>query len=346
MYLFRNQEVKKFFLYTILISAAGMLLSCLLVSSAAAGIVFLTSLALHVIWILQLKNRYGQIRQLSLQLDEILHGSTGFDLSHFSEGDLEILRDEIYKMTVRLREQAERLDKEKTRLADFLADISHQVRTPLTSLFLMTERLRKADGMSSGNRVLLRQIEQMLHRIEWLVTALLKISRLDAGAVEFDLQDNPLGELVKDALEPLEISMELHRITCIVEGDTSIRLCCDRTWTLEALGNVLKNSTQYTPPGGSVTISMEQNPLYTEITVTDSGNGIPEEDLPHLFERFYRGKNSGRDSFGIGLALARMILACENAVILARNTPDGSGRFILRFYPVSSGTLEENTTVK
>lgn len=336
MYLFRNREVKKFLFGTALVSAAGILLSFLLVSPKAAGIVFLTSLALHILWGVQLMDRYGQIRQLSLQLDQILHGSGSYDLAHFSEGDLEILRDEIYKMTVRLREQADRLEKEKVRMADFLADISHQVRTPLTSLFLMTERLRKTEDISGGNRLLLREIELLLHRIDWLITTLLKMSRLDAGAVDFSFQETSLYGLLQEALKPLEISMELHQQSCLLEGDPSISLRCDRTWTLEAVGNVLKNSTQYTPPGGSVTVTMTQNPLYTEITVTDSGNGIPEEDLPHLFERFYRGKNSGRDSFGIGLSLARMILSYENAVIFAKNTPGGSGQFILRFYPSSA----------
>lgn len=330
MHLLRNKEIQKYLTAALAITIIGTSVGYF-ISPQTAAVVFATSALLCLLFFRQTKNRYRNIRLLSSRIDEILHGDDTLLPEHFAEGDLEILRDEIYKLVVRLQEQAEQLTLDKKQLADSLADISHQLRTPLTSIYLMTERLKQTTD-ETARRILLRNINQMLTRIDWLVTTLLKMSKLDAGSISFKLQECRLAEFLRDALKPLEITMELRGQNCEFKCDPSITLLCDRTWTLEAVGNVLKNCIDYTPDGKCLSIQTSENPLYTEIKITDSGSGIPAEDIPHLFERFYRGKNAGKDSFGIGLALSRMILSRENAVIFAGNAPEGGGQFTIRFY--------------
>lgn len=274
----------------------------------------------------------AQIRRLTEDVDEILHGNTGLELSAYREGEAAILRDEIYKMTVRLREQAERLSNDKKELADALTDISHQIRTPLTALNLMSARFSSAELTEEERRRVCLDMKKMLGRIDWLVTSLLKMSKLDADAISFYMEEVRMAQLAKDALEPFLIQAEVKEIRVSCEGPESTAFCGDRAWTLEALQNILKNCLEYTPCGGNLRISWEENALYAAIAVTDDGPGIAPEDLPHLFERFYRGKNAGQESFGVGLALAQMIAARENGVILAENAAGGGSRFELRFY--------------
>ena len=258
MWLFRNSE----FVKQIGLSAAGTLLAGLSAGILWGREAFAAALLSSLFWcIAHLRReirRFQGMRLLAGQIDELLHGSDIPEFKHFHEGDLEILRDEIYKMTIRLKEQAALLQKEKSSLADALADISHQIRTPLTALNILLERLKSPELDIHARRHLLREAGTLLARIEWLVTALLKMSKLEAGSIALQKE--------------------------------------------------------------------------TELKITDSGPGIPREDLPHLFERFYRGKNAGKDSFGIGLALAQMILSRENAVIQAQNAPEGGGQFRIRFY--------------
>ena len=332
MWRFRNRD----FTMQTVISAAGMALAVLAArlvwGREAALAALLCSIFWCVFYFIWASRRYREIRTLAGQIDELLHGSEVPEFKHFREGDLEILRDEINKLTIRLREQAALLQKDKSSLADALADISHQIRTPLTSLNILLERMKSREIDSDTRRYLLRESGRMLSKIEWLVTALLKMSKLEAGSIVLQEETVDLEQLLAEAVAPFEIAMEVHGKTCSISGAEGKAITGDYAWTLEAVQNVIKNGLEYTPDGGKLSICCDENPLYTELQITDSGSGISGEDLPHLFERFYRGENAGKDSFGIGLALAQMILARENAVILAQNAPEGGGQFRIRFY--------------
>ncbi|XCP84440.1 HAMP domain-containing sensor histidine kinase [Roseburia hominis] len=337
MWIFRNREIKRqigiLALGTAFCVVAGAL--CARENAAwAAGFALFCSLFWCVIYLRKEYVRYRGMRQMAEQIDEILHGEEILELEHFKEGDLEILRDEVHKMTVKLKEQTEQLRRDKTALADALADISHQIRTPLTALSLLLARLASMEMAedAAGRKRLIREARQMLDKIEWLVTALLKMSKLDAGAIVLNKEQILLPEFLEEVRKPFEITMDVHEKSWLVTGAEGKSFCGDYAWTLEAVQNVVKNGLEYTPDGGKLVVSCAENPLYTEIRITDSGKGIPSEDMPHLFERFYRGKNAGQGSFGIGLALAQMILSRENAVIQAQNAPEGGGQFRIRFY--------------
>lgn len=273
--------------------------------------------------------RKRHIREFIRETDRLLHGEETFRLAGYREDDLSQLENQVQKLTVRLREQADLLQKDKKYLADSMADISHQIRTPLTSVYIACASLVNAD-LSEQEKNSVWEIKRQLGRMEWLLNALLKIARLDAGTVTFSRETHSLQELASQALLPLEIQIELKNQN--IRQELNGTFCGDLSWTAEALGNILKNCSEHTPEGGTIRLKGQENPIYTELIVQDDGPGIAPEDLPHLFERFYRGKDTKTQSTGIGLALSRTILARQNATLQARNRPQTGAEFILRFY--------------
>ena len=273
--------------------------------------------------------RKKHIREFIRETDRLLHGEETFRLSDYREDDLNQLENQVQKLTVRLREQADLLQKDKKYLADSIADISHQIRTPLTAVHLICASLMDED-LPEEVRESLWEIKRQLGRMDWLIHSLLKIARLDAGTITFQKETYPLEELAGQALLPLEIQMELKNQS--IQKEIGGTFQGDLAWTAEALGNILKNCSEHTPEGGTIFLTGYENPLYTEIIVRDTGPGIDPKDLPHLFERFYRGKDAKDQSIGIGLALSRMILTSQNATLRAVNSPKGGAEFIIRFY--------------
>lgn len=279
-------------------------------------------------WLVSTALRYRRISRLAADVDRILHGENNISLQSYREGELALLESELSKMTTRLQQQEQLLLQDKCRLSDAMADISHQIRTPLTSIHLLVSML--PDAEQHKQRALCRELQSLLGRIDWLITALLKLSRLDAGTVQLQKQQLSLNELVTEALEPLQIPMELRGQLVKVTGTGTFT--GDRLWTVEALGNVLKNCMEHTPEGGCIRIELQENPLYSEIVVSDSGPGITAQDLPHIFDRFYKGSDAGENSFGIGLNLCRSIMAAQNGTVKAENGTNGGAVFTLRVY--------------
>ena len=271
---------------------------------------------------------------MAREIDLVLHGNDKVTFADYEEGDLSVLRNEVSKMTVMLRRQAERLSGEKVKLADSLADISHQIRTPLTSLNLMLESLKSEENDDERARIIF-DMRRQLERIDGLVVSLLKLAKMDAGTIKLQKAPVELGALVRSALEPVEIMLELKGIA--VNVDVKGTYTGDKEWSREALTNILKNCMEHTDDGGVISITGCENAVHTELVIQDTGAGIAKDDLPHIFERFYKGQNSKNDSYGIGLALARSIIAGENGTIKAENVISTDGyvcgaRFIMRFY--------------
>lgn len=305
---------------------------CLFFSVPAAFVLLLVSAVIMFIQFVSLSKRSEKISKLCGDIDDILRGADKADLGEYREGELSILSDEIRKMTVRLREQNSALYKDKQFMKEALENMSHQLRTPLTAMLLVLGMLREP-GLSVQQRTEhIRELYRLLSRMQWMLETLLSLSRLEAGAVEFRTEEIPVKELINDALEPLSISIELKNITVRTEIAGSPVFRADRQYCTEAVVNVLKNCMEHTPEGGTIKISAAENSIYTGITVTDSGSGIPEQELPHVFERFYRGSEFNKNGYGIGLAFARKIIALQNGSLQVRNTPPLGAEFEIRMY--------------
>lgn len=313
-------------------AAAAVLAALAALWAPAAGLFVLAAGTVFLLLNIRFaRGRYRAMAELSLRIDRVLHGYDNALITGHNEGELSILESEVRKMTVRLKESADLLRAEKAGLSRAMEDIFHQIRTPLTALNIEAALLAEEDLPYERRVRLTREVRRQLQRMEWLVEALLKMSRIDAGTVEFSRDTVLVRELVKKAAEPLSIPMELRdqRLETAVGDETCTG---DLAWSAEALGNVLKNCMEHTPAGGIISVKAEETALYTQITVRDNGPGFVKEDIPHLFERFYRGKNAGADSVGIGLALARMIVAEQGGTVTADNPAEGGARFVIRFY--------------
>ena len=329
MRLLKNKEVRKALLWQLLLSAAACAVCFrfdLRAGLTAAGL----SLLLMMIFCISTYKRYQRISSLADDINQVLHGDSSIDFDNYSEGELSILHSEIYKMTVRLREQQQKLINDKKYLADSLADISHQIRTPLTSINLLVERLSASGLTDECRHQLTNELYELLDRIDWLITTLLKISKLDAGTVSFNKETVSLETLINKSCSPLLIPMELRGQELILRAEGNFY--GDPAWTSEAVGNIVKNCMEHTPEGGRIEINAAENALYSEIVIKDNGTGISPEDLPRIFERFYKGKDSDGKSFGIGLALSRMIIAGQKGTVKAENRKNAGAMFTLRFY--------------
>lgn len=306
--------------------------------------VFGCCVVLSIIYCLNTLLRYRAIARLSERVDQALQEGRTLSFSDMSEGELAILSSEIEKALSKLVSTNEALSAEKRALSDSLADISHQLRTPLTSLGVELELIR----MNTGNeeqRTRVQDSQRLVERIQWLVSALLKLARLDAGTVKLTRQTVSVKDLIDAAMTPLAISFDLADVQGVYDIDESITFQGDAAWSREALQNILKNCMEHTPPKGSVTISAQEDALATRICVYDSGTGVTEEDLPHIFDRFYRGQSSASSEVeptgvGIGLSLAKALICAQGGTIRAKNRVDASGavvgaQFDITFFKVT-----------
>jgi signal transduction histidine kinase len=269
---------------------------------------------------------------LSGYLRRIYGGDYSLDIRDNLEGELSILKNEIYKVTLILSMQAELLKTEKEQLGNALSDISHQLKTPLTSMMVMVDLLSYDDLKPDKRIEFTRNLELQLERMEWLLSSLLKLSKIDAGTVEFKKEPIKASELIQKAMKPLLIPMELKEQELIIEGDSLVSFLGDFNWTVEALINIVKNCIEHTQSGGTITINFLENPIYTEIHISDNGSGIDKEDLPFVFKRFYKGKNASEESVGIGLAMAKSIVASQNGDINVTSQKNLGTRFSIKFY--------------
>ena len=325
----RNREVRWFLLvFSLLVTAAGI--KGFFIDFSAGVLVLILSTAFIVLFWAFTKYRYDKIDRLSEQIDIVLHNSEHLLIAESEEGELSILQSEIIKMTQRIREQNKDLRREKEHLSDSLADIAHQLRTPLTSANLILTLL-ETNPDETQQKELLTETKELYVQMEWLINSLLKLSRLDAGVVEFQSGRIEVGSLVRASVRPLLFSMELHNITLQTELPENIEIQGDFGWLSEAVRNIVKNCVESVGDNGRIEITCEDNPLFTRITIHDSGPGIPAEDLPFLFERFYRGKNSDAAGYGIGLALCKTIIMRQGGTVSAKKHPEGGAVFTIRF---------------
>lgn len=301
--------------------------------------ILVTALAFFVFMGIDKIHRKREIEKLTNEIDDILHDCEKYSLSDYGEGEFCILRNEISKMTRMLKSQAEMLTADKVHLADSLADISHQIRTPLTSLNIMLATIKNPNTDHEKRLQTLYEMGRQLERIDRLVVSLLKMAKMDAGTIKLAKNPIELSKLIDNCVQAVEIMLEIKEIKPEVDVDGSFE--GDIAWTEEAVTNILKNCIEHTNNGGRIRITGEENAVFSSIIIEDTGSGISKEDLPHIFERFYKGADSSNNSFGIGLALAKSIITGQNGTIKAENiisyAEDGSEiikgtRFSIRFY--------------
>jgi signal transduction histidine kinase len=273
-----------------------------------------------------------EIRKLSADIRGIIDGRE-VDLRDNREGSLSILKNDIHTLVSLKDEQINALLREKAALKDTLADISHQLKTPLTSMTIMADLLEntlyQAEPAPDKQAEFIRNIKTGLARTEWLVSALLKMAKLDAGAAELTPESIRSDELIALALEPLQILLDIKNQRASVIGGAM--LFCDKRWTAEALTNILKNASEHSPEGGELRIEAGENPICAWVSVTDSGTGISNSELAVIFKRFAGSR--GKAGYGIGLPLALAIMRGQNGDVQAENAKDGGGaRFTLKLY--------------
>lgn len=293
------------------------------------GIVFI--FVLLFIYLYDKRKEYLRIEQIQDYFNRVLKGDYSIDIREYKESEFSSLKNDIYKVTNLLKEKENYSSHEKKHLASVLSDISHQLKTPLTSMYVINDILENDDIDYEKKKEMLSKNRAQLERIEWLVTSLLKLSRLDSGMVTLKQENVFVYELLEKAISPLRIPIELKEQNIIIEGDNNICISVDEKWTVEALVNIIKNAYEHTPVAGTITISYTENPIYTEIKIQDTGEGISSKDLPHIFERFYHG-NTNKESIGIGLNMAKSIIEKQNGYIKVESQKKVGTTFILQFY--------------
>lgn len=279
-----------------------------------------------------LSRRQAHILKICDYMEELVRGNYGLDIQDNSDDELSGLKNEVYKLTVFFREQAEQASANRRALADSVADISHQLKTPLTSVRVLLDNLSDNEDMDTDTRHrFLEEISAQISGVTWLVTTLLKLSRLDAGVVELEEKSLQLQTLAEDICGRLELNAELRQVKLCMEIPGQIAVKGDEQWLTEALLNVVKNAIEHSDTGGRVILAAKDNDVYTQLTVQNWGEVIPEEEQKHLFERFYRGSTAGKDSIGIGLALAKEILVRHNSYISVESEPEQGTIFYIKF---------------
>lgn len=292
------------------------------------GMLLIMLFSFGLYWRHRTKEAEMRTAALSGYLDRIMEGQYDTLMQHDTGSELE---DSIYKAVVLLREEREQAQRAKKNLADNMSDLFHQLKTPAASIGLTLSLLKKKAWDEEAKEDIGR-MEGQVSRFQQLVGSMLTLSRLDAGVLELEEKEFDLEEMLVDAVQPFVRQMEEKGICFGIQGVDGISLSGDFGWCSEAFGNIIKNCVEHTPERGDISIVCRDNPIYTEIVIQDSGGGFDEADLPRLFERFYRGAGSSKDSAGIGLALAKSIIEKENGTVTAENTETGGAGFYIKFY--------------
>lgn len=316
----------------IIVSLLAIGVAYFLFSGEVAFFVFVVSFLLIGCSMLFTKWRYREIEKLSGYLRKIASGTYSLDVRDNHEGELSILKSEIYKVTLMLSEHSALLQQDKVKLTNAISDISHQLKTPLTSMMVMADLLGDAKLDDSKRAEFTNNIRVQLERIEWLVSSLLKLSKIDAGTVLFKKETVYVSELVERAIHPILVPIDIKQQNLKVHGEKEVSLVGDFNWTAEALINILKNCVEHTQNNGEISISFSENAMYTEIIVSDNGKGIAKEDLPYIFKRFYKGKNASEGSVGIGLAMAYSIIKNQQGDIEVKSAEGKGTQFFIKFY--------------
>lgn len=323
-----NKDIKIIVLVGILGTIVATVVT-LFFNVVCSVVTFLLGAILTLTFYIVTRRRYKKIADLNNYLSLVCAGNYMIDIKDNTEGELSILKNNLYKVIVLLRSKNELLEKDKIYLADSLADISHQLKTPLTSLMVMVDLLKDEKNIDKQKQFI-SIIEIQISKIKWLVENLLKLSKLDAGTIKFKKEKIDVLSVITKSLSPFLVQMEMKNISL----ETTINdfsFTGDLNWTSEAVENIIKNCIEHTDDNGKLNIETGVTNIYSYIKITDNGCGIKKKDLPHIFERFYQGENSSKESVGIGLALAKTIVENQGGSIEVTSEENVGTEFIIKF---------------
>lgn len=279
------------------------------------GIFGIASLSIFMRYILIQEK---ELKEINEYIKEVNNKNYSLKIEDNKDGELSRLRNELYKTTVILREAAENSEEEKEKLSIAIADISHQLKTPLTSIRIMLDNISDNPDMPQEIREdFIQDISKQVEHMSSLVISLLKIAKFDAGTIKMENEEIDAKKLIDSVINNLAILIEIKEIEVITKIDEKAIFIADYKWQQEALTNILKNAIEHSQPKSNIYIIVENTSIFLKIKIKDEGQGIEQKDLKHIFERFYRAKNCNEDSIGIGLSLAKTIIEQNNGYIKA-----------------------------
>ena len=297
------------------------------------GIFILFVISLTILYLIYDRKQTKEIKKIVKCLEEINRKKYAIDIDENTEDEFSILKNEVYKTTIMLKEAAENSKEDKLKLKDSLSDISHQLKTPLTSINIMLDNILDDSQMDDKTKEkFIQNVKREVTNISLLVGDILKLSRFDADVIRFERRETTLEEIIKKAISNVEMMAEIKNININFVKNSDNKIFCDFKWQAEAITNILKNCIEHSNDGVIITIETFNNKVYKQILITDNGEGIDSKDLPHIFERFYKGNNSSKDSVGIGLALAKAIIEKDNGIINVSSTKGKETKFTIKYY--------------
>lgn len=279
----------------------------------------------------QYKGLFDKINRLTLAAKRVIEGEYDISISENKEGDFSKLAVSFNSMRDTIRNNLNELRKEKQFLVELMTDISHQLKTPISSMTVYNDIMLEKKISKEQREAFLLKNQNQLNRMTWLIKSLLKLAKLDAKAIEFNKENQSLNETMQDSIDAMESKAMEKNIKIILHEKEQIVFPHDMLWLQEAFINIIKNCIEHTPSGGKINIELTVNPVYRRIIIEDTGEGISEEDLPHIFKRFYKAKNSSSDSVGIGLSLAKSIVESHGGFVEAESHKGMGTKFIITF---------------
>ncbi len=280
------------------------------------------------------KNRRKEIKEITKLVERINNSDYQINLNDLTEDELSILKNEIYKTTIILKERAELSHQDKLELKKSLEDISHQLKTPLTSMLIILDNLIDDANMPKKlQEEFIHDLKREVLNINFLVQNLLKLTKFDVNTVKFNRKDILVSNLIKEVMKNTATLSDLKNIVINVKGNKNIKLNIDYNWQIEALTNILKNCLEHSYNNSEVDIEYSENKAYTKIDITDYGVGITKNDLPHIFERFYQSENALNESMGIGLSLAKSIIEKDNGRVFVQSN-NHKTTFTIKYFKV------------
>ena len=295
-------------------------------------VMLVTIILLMIIFLKYDKDKEKDIKSITKCIEQINKKNYELNIDSISEDELSILKNEIYKTTIMLKEAAENARLDKLNLKKSLEDISHQLKTPLTSILIILDNIIDDPDMDREIRQdFIRDIKREVSNINSLVQSLLKLSKFDSNTIHFIKEERLLTDIINESIKNVSAVCDLKNIDISLEGDIQAKINCDFMWEVEAITNIIKNCVEHSKENSKIIISCEQNNVYSAIYIQDFAGGIDKKDLPHIFERFYKGKNSSQDSVGIGLAISKTIIENDNASISVETNNTGS-KFIIKYF--------------